>query len=131
MNYEERFKGCLEIKNELDRANCLFDLLYDLTKLQDHIQIVIPPVNESVGLAKAAINDANAIILECSKFKGDIEPIYAHGYFREKVNRLQTTMKGIEHDMKVAEERPEAIFNNIRFDFSKWKLVEVPRRRGV
>jgi len=101
MNFEDRFKMCMRVEDDVEKAACLFDLLSDITKLQDVVQLAIPPINESVAISKAITNDANALLLEVSRWRGDIRKLLRHGYIMEKIKRLITDWNAMAHDYNI------------------------------
>lgn len=103
-DFEKRFAGCKAISDSIERAKCLYPLLYDLTKLQDKIQLGIPSINESTAIAKSMTNNANAIMLNVSELKGDIRPILRHGYFEEKMNHLINDWNAAAQDYNITHE---------------------------
>ena len=88
--------------NDIELANKKFDELYEITRKQDEIQLSIPRINESIAISTSIINDANAIILEISKWKGDLEPICRYGYLFEKVKSLVSGVNSLYHDYGIA-----------------------------
>lgn len=148
-DFEKEAKIC-EAKKDVERTDCSYGVLHRLTRLQDDIQLGIPAINESAAISNEAINKANAIILEMSKWKGDLEPIITYGYFLEKASGMADTYNAMARDFgvmfngsvpmiefKIVEKDfsdvPESvrisnqkeIFRNIRFDSSKNKLEKV------
>lgn len=102
---EDHYEECLLIEDVVERARCLFKLLDDVTKLQDKVQISIPPLNESNRRAKSIINNANAIILDLSKFRGNIKNVLETPYVREKVNELIDNYNQMVHDYNLVKDR--------------------------
>lgn len=150
MTFEKEFNACKEKEDTLDKTNCIYGVLHRLTRLQDDIQLSVPAINESVAISNAATDKANAIMLELSKWRGDLEPIIKYGYFLEKVRSLNddynalahdygiifgVTVPMIEHKLRekdfsdISERRKkdneETIFRNIRYNSSKNKLEKV------
>jgi len=103
MDFEGEFIQTQKIKNDLDRVNRQYKILNDLTQLQDSIQLSISALNGSIANSNAMINDANALILEASKWKGDIRPQVRHGYAYQKVKSLVNDWNCMVHDFNVTE----------------------------
>lgn len=99
---------CLSKDNKIDQTNCAFNLLNEITSLQDEIQLSIPRPNESIALSLATINDANGIILELSKWKGHLPPIVESGYATEKVNSLPKNYDSMIHDYNISHDKDNA-----------------------
>ena len=100
-DFEAQLMVCKQIEDDAKRASCIFDVLNRITRLQDVIQLSIPPVNESVVSAQNLINDANALILEASKWKGDIRMI-ANPYTLEKIKRIVNDWNAIAHNLNIS-----------------------------
>jgi len=96
--FEERYEQCKLKEDDIEKGSCLFKLLHDITRLQDNIQLAIPPINPSVQLSKEIINDANAIILNASGYKGDLRPEITSGYITEKVGYIIWHYNNMVHD---------------------------------
>lgn len=101
VTFEERFEKVKKIKDDLERTNANFDLLHDITKLQDRIQLSTPALNESIAISNSLINHANALILEASKWKGDIRPQVMYGYTREKVGSIVDDWNAMVQDYNI------------------------------
>ncbi|RLE58192.1 MAG: hypothetical protein DRJ35_08320 [Thermoprotei archaeon] len=147
--YEE-LERCKRKPEDVDKANCIFDLLHDITRIQDVIQLSIPPINESVAISKDIINNANAIILETSKEKGNLESLIRMVYLKEKIRNFVSGYNALAHDfnitnkenvnlLRLKEEKEDikltdaeikdnkkVVFGNYVFDyaFNKWKKLK-------
>lgn len=113
---------------KLDEVNRKFDELLELTIKQDELQLSIPALNEGLSVALSAINNANGIIGEISKWKGDIVPIVEHGYFKEKVRALSSNLEAMEHNYRLIKKYPEEekiILRGIRFNPKTNKLEKM------
>lgn len=104
-DFEKKFTACKAVKDEMERNSCMFGVLYDITSAQDHMQLAIPPVNESIRLALNLVNDANAIILGVSRNGGDIRKIVSEGYVEEKVGREVSHWNDVIHDLNITLEK--------------------------
>jgi len=50
---EKELESCKMKKDYVERANCIFDLLERITRVQDVVQLSIPAINESVGISQS------------------------------------------------------------------------------
>ena len=100
-DFEQEYLKCKEKPNDIEKANCLISLLHEITELQDHIQLAIPPINESVALSKSLTNDANALLLEASRQRMDIRKQIENGYTKEKVENIIRDWNWIVHDYNI------------------------------
>ena len=123
INIENEFQECLSKEDDVDKANCTYELLHKVTEAQDVIQLSIPAINQSMATSNAMINDANALILEASKWKGNIEPQVDFHYTAEKVERIKRDWEHMINDRKIANEERESIFEGLIFNFqtNKWE----------
>lgn len=102
--FKERYKACKLIEDEAEQAKCLFPLLYEITKLQDHIQLAIPDINNSIRLSMGLVNNANAIILGVARNKGNLKKILDEGYVMEKVDYAVKSYNNMIHDLNLTKE---------------------------
>jgi len=102
--FMERYKACKLIEEEGKQAKCLFDLLYEITKVQDSIQLAIPDINTSIRLSMGLVNNANAIILGVARNKGNLKAILDEGYVMEKVNYAVKSYNNMIHDLNLTKE---------------------------
>lgn len=86
---------------ELEEINRKFRELHELTEKQDSLNLSIDPPNESIAIARDIINSANAIILEVSKYYGDLETLERYGYLEEKVRYLCHGWNSLAQDVTV------------------------------
>jgi hypothetical protein len=86
---------------EIDDANQKFRALHKLTQEQDILQLSIPHPSESLAIGLDIINHANALILEVSKYYGDIQPIARHGYLTEHFEYLCRGVNGMIQDYNI------------------------------
>jgi len=107
-DFEKELLTCKAISNDLNRANCLFSLLHEVTTVQDDIQRAIPSVNASVAVSRRLTNSANGIILNVSRLRGDIEPIVEHGHVDEKVETIVNAWYSVIHDYNITHKTPRA-----------------------
>lgn len=84
-NLYEELRQCRRVSDKRERAKCLFSLLSEITELQDKTQLEIPYLNPSIQFSMGLINNANAIILEASRHRGNIETVIDRGYLKQKV----------------------------------------------
>ena len=96
------FLSWVLIVADMERVKELFQKLYDLTVTQDELQLSIPRPNESVAISLDLINSANALILEASKWKGDIRPQVRYGYTKEKVLSIVQCWNAMAHDYNIS-----------------------------
>lgn len=82
-NYKDRFEGCKKEENKEKQAECLFELLYDVTRLQDTVQLAIPELNRSMYHIRRMTNNGNAVMLGASQTKGRIDAVVRRGYLAE------------------------------------------------
>jgi len=102
-DFSLRFNKAREIKDKGKRISEQYKVLYDLTTLQDWLQLNISPINESTAISNNMINDANAIILEISKWRGDIKTLVDYSYLFQKVKSLINDWNTIVHDYNVTQ----------------------------
>ena len=126
VDIEKEFKECLSKEDNVEKANCTYELLHKVTEAQDVIQLSIPAVNQSMATSNAMINDANALILEASKWKGNVEPQVDFNYTKEKAERIKKDWDNMVNDRSMANESQqgrETIFEGLVFNFStnKWE----------
>lgn len=86
---------------DIQRVNEQFEGLYEITKTQDKIQLGISSLTECIAISKRMTNDANALILEASKWKGNLIPQVRHGYTREKVLLVVGDYNALVHDYNI------------------------------
>jgi hypothetical protein len=90
----------------------------------DSLNAIYPPaLNESVAIANSMADHAQAILVEFAKWKGNIIPIYEHGYVKEKIEALLRDLEAMQHDIGAGSRVPkDIVFRNIAFDYgtSKW-----------
>ena len=109
-------------EEEIEELNKSFDERYN--KIRE-LEVIEPiPVNESIAIANSMATHALAIMKEVALWKGDISPIYRHGYVREKMESLQRDLEAMKHDLSERVPR-EVVFRDIEFDPSthKWKKI--------
>jgi len=104
INFAERYKTCKMTDDKTERAKCLFLLLYDITKLQDNIQLAIPNINDSIRLSMELVNNANAIILGVARNKGNLENILSEGYVNEKIESAVKSFNNMIHDLNLTKD---------------------------
>jgi hypothetical protein len=90
--------------NELDEINDKFDRLHKLTEEQDILQLSIPKPTESLAISLNIVNHANALILEISKYHGDIEPITKYNYLLEHFEGLCDGVNGMIQDYNITQD---------------------------
>lgn len=103
-DYEKALNVCKAIKSDLDRSNCVYGLLYDITKMQDRIQLNVPKMSGMQTIMGVVVGDANAIILEISKWKGADQAI-RHLYLDEKVGLVVRDYNALIHDYNISHEK--------------------------
>jgi len=103
--FRERYEACKLIEDDAERAKCLFPLLYEITELQDHIQLAIPDINTGIRLSMGLVNNANAIILGVARNKGNPKAILDEGYVTEKVNYAVKSFNNMIHDLNITKEK--------------------------
>jgi len=86
------------MSDRIKEVNSKFDKLDSLTKEQDELQLSIPAINESIAVSLGAVNNANAIILEISRWKGDIMHLAKSKYLRDRIKWIVGNYNGIVHD---------------------------------
>jgi len=103
--FENKYKECKDIEDDKEKATCLFDVLHEITELQDNIQLAIPHINDSTQHSKNLTNNANAILLGVSQHKGNIKYIVRDGYIKEKINYLIWRYNDLIHDYNITKEK--------------------------
>ena len=126
MGLEENYLVCKSIKDEKKRFVCLVNVLKETTELQDKIQLSVPPLTEGIATIKSIVNDANAIILEASRWNYDIEKFVNHGYAKEKVKNIVNDWNTIAKDFSLATGNEATLFK-IREE--KFKKEPIPETR--
>ena len=102
--FENKYNECKSKENDKEKAMCLFDVLHEITELQDNIQLAIPRLNDSVGHSTNLTNNANGILLNISQHKGNIKSIVRDGYVKEKINYLVWRYNDLIHDYNITKE---------------------------
>jgi len=129
MDYEQRYNVCKAKTGDINKANCLYGLLRDITRLQDEVQLSIPAINESVAISNNLINNANALILEASKYKGDIRPQVLYGYTRGKVGAIVENWNAMAHDYNITQkDQSELLVLEHKKEFKIPIIIERPER---
>lgn len=111
-------------KEDIREANEKYDKLYKLTREQDSLQLSIPAVSESIAISRSIGDRANAIILETSKWKGDLEPIIKHQYLLEKVTSLINDYNALAHDYAIIFDEPVVMITYS----TKEERIDVPEK---
>ncbi|KKL88912.1 hypothetical protein LCGC14_1919990 [marine sediment metagenome] len=95
----DSWKTC-KVKDDFDKATCMFDVLHEITEIQDYIQLGIPNANTSIRHSTMLTNSANAIMLGISRSKGDLRKMLSDLYVEEKVKALTGFLgwNGMIHD---------------------------------
>jgi len=97
--YERRMSEC-DKKAKSDKIRCMFDFLYDLTKIQDVVNIrimkAIDNEQDPRWIPIHIIDNANAIILGISRNIGDPKTIVEEGYVEDKLKRLESRFDWIK-----------------------------------
>jgi len=96
MNLKEAIRkgiqGCDSLQNKEDIIACKFKLLYEITEVQDTINInLMKTLNNDTDERWYPIHmmdNANAIILGISRNKGRPKSILIEGYVKEKTDAL-------------------------------------------
>ncbi|MFQ6067990.1 MAG: hypothetical protein ACE5KD_00445 [Candidatus Bathyarchaeia archaeon] len=96
----DALNACKIIKDDVERAKCMFDLSHKVARIQE--SIYAPAVNESVALSNNLITHANALILEATKWRGDIRKQVMYDYTFEKVNKVVNDWNSMVHDYNVS-----------------------------
>jgi hypothetical protein len=104
-DFEKEFGECKIETDSVKKCKCMFNVLHDITTLQDKIQLSIPVVNESIALSTSLTNHANALLLEASKWKGDIRPQIEHNYTHEKVKGIIKDWNAMVHDYNISHDQ--------------------------
>jgi len=108
-------------EEEVEKLNKEFEERYD--KIRElELSTEPTPINESIAIANSMATHALAIMKEVALWKGDIAPIYRHGYAKEKIEALMRDLEAMERDLKVPE---HVVFRDITFDPSthQWKKI--------
>lgn len=109
----------------VERVKQMLKDLHEITKQQDTLQLSIPKINESVAISLGMVNCANALILEASKWKGDIRPQVRYGYTLEKVQCIIHAWNAMAHDYNVSHEGKIPI---IKYELIADITHEVPKQ---
>lgn len=113
-NFKERYLNCRKIDDKRKMNSCIFEVLHDITELQDNIQLGIDnDVDYSTRLSMNLVNDANAIILGISKEQGDIKKFIRDFYVEEKVESTIKHWNYIVHDYNIIVENLEDVQEKI------------------
>jgi hypothetical protein len=96
MNIKEAMRkgiqGCDSLQNKEDIIACKFNLLYEVTELQDVINLnLMKTLNDDEDerwYPIHMIDNANGIILGLSRNRGRLKPILLELYVKEKVDSL-------------------------------------------
>ncbi|MCK9599128.1 MAG: hypothetical protein PHI12_12645 [Dehalococcoidales bacterium] len=107
--FAERFVECKALSPELERSTCLYELLHDVTRLQDVVNLSMRPTNVWQQHAQELIDGANALILEASQNHSPwlAESIYLDEkvdkvnrvYMRIKKEKVKSARRGIEEQV--------------------------------
>ena len=101
----DNWKTCKVKDDGVDKAVCMFDVLHEITEIQDYIQLGIPNANTSIRHSTMLTNSANAIILGVSRSKGDLRRMLSDLYVEEKVKALTGFLgwNGMIHDYNLTQ----------------------------
>lgn len=102
LEFEKELNVCKNMKDDTNRAKCMADLSHKVARLQESVWI--PALNESIALSNSLINHANALILEATRWKGDIRKQVEFGYTFEKVNSIVNDWNAMAHDYNISHE---------------------------
>lgn len=87
-----RINTCKKIDNKEEKIKCMYKILYDITEAQDITNLTIrKTIDDSEDprwLPIQLTDNANAIILDASRYKGNPKPMIIYGYTEEKVDGL-------------------------------------------
>lgn len=103
--FEHKYKECKNKESDEEKTDCLFDVLHEITELQDNIQLAIPRLNDSVMHSTNLTNNANGILLNISQHKGNIKNIVRDGYVKEKIDYLIWRYNDLVHDYNITKEK--------------------------
>ena len=103
--FENKYKECKSKKDDKEKATCLFDVLHEITELQDYIQLAIPRLNDETQHSKNLTDNANGILLNISQHRGSIKNIVRDGYVKEKINYLVWRYNDLIHDYNITKEK--------------------------
>lgn len=101
---QEEIKLCNEIKNFDKRLDCKSKLLYQVTEMQDHVNLNIMDdfrktdpncSTDKRWMPVHMVDNANAIILGISRNKFDPKYFMREGYVEEKVDALNARWRDI------------------------------------
>jgi len=98
-------------EKEINDTNEKYEELNKLTQQQDSLNLSITSLNESIAISKSISDRANAILLEVSRWRGDLKPLIEHGYLFEKVNSLINDYNALAHDYVITHGNPATIFS--------------------
>ena len=102
-DYEKELTTCKSINNDLSRSNCVYELLFEITEIQDRIQLSIPALSEMQSIMGNITDKANAILLGISKWKG-ADQVIEHGYVTEKVMGIVDSYNSLIRDYNLTHE---------------------------
>jgi hypothetical protein len=90
---KNKIKKCEIINDKEKKINCLYETFHDITEAQDIVNLTIyKTINNSEDprwIPTLIADNANAIILEISRFKGHPQSIVRPcGYVEEKIDSL-------------------------------------------
>jgi hypothetical protein len=130
--FRQELNRCKIIVDKREKAECLFQLLTKVTSLQDEIQLEIPYLNPSMSSSLGIINNANAIILEASRQKGNIEKEIDMGYLKEKVEYLINNFNDITQKynlVTIGASKPRISCEEVSVEPYPSDLIEKERKR--
>jgi len=85
--YARRYHECKRLREQDERNLCLYDLLHDITMLQDRVNLTIRPETKVGKDALELADAANAILLEVSSHHGG-PYLPESGYLEEKADKV-------------------------------------------
>jgi hypothetical protein len=126
-SYEEKRLECKALEDNVEKIGCLSDLLHEVTKEQDSINLSIPFLNDSVQLLKLVVDGANGIILEASRYKGHVMPAMEGTYLQEKMKFLIDSYNNMVHDYNLTKD--EKFIEKIAYSFISERDLPNPKRK--
>ncbi len=92
LSARKRVTECKKHESKDEQIKCMFKVLHDVTTAQDITNLIIrkevDDSNDKRWIPIHMIDDANGVILELSRLRGNPESALASGYVDEKVNKL-------------------------------------------
>jgi len=91
-----------ETKDDIKRIKRGFNFMSRVADLQEKVIFSFPSINESLAISQNLARNANCLIAEVSKWKGDTRKLVEYNYLANKIGEIVNDYNAMAHNYNIA-----------------------------